>query len=109
MKSLLNKANYKVTKEEEKTLSNETDKEVIQVLLKLPVVLKKAYEEKSLNEIAEYLYKLTSTYNKFYSENHILTCENTALKNAWLSLTQIVYDTNTLLLNTLGIDIPEKM
>lgn len=109
MKSLLNKANYKVTKEEEKSLSNETDKEVIQVLLKLPVVLKKAYEEKSLNEIAEYLYKLTSTYNKFYSENHILTCENTALKNAWLSLTQIVYDTNTLLLNTLGIDIPEKM
>lgn len=109
MKSLLNKANHKVTKEEEKSLSNETDKEVIQVLLKLPVVLKKAYEEKSLNEIAEYLYKLTSTYNKFYSENHILTCENTTLKNAWLSLTQIVYDTNTLLLNTLGIDIPEKM
>ena len=109
MKSLLNKANHKVTKDEEKTLSNETDKEVIQVLLKLPVVLKKAYEEKSLNEIAEYLYKLTSTYNKFYSENHILTCEDQTLKNAWLSLTQIVYDTNTLLLNTLGIDIPEKM
>lgn len=109
MKSLLNKANYKVTMEEEKTLSNVTDKEVIQVLLKLPVVLKKAYEEKSLNEIAEYLYKLTSTYNKFYSENHILTCENPTLKNAWLSLTQIVYDTNSLLLNTLGIDIPEKM
>lgn len=109
MKSLLDKANQKVTKDDVKKLSNQTDKEVIQVLLKLPVVLKKSYMEKSLNEIAEYLYKLTSSYNKFYSENHILTCEDQALKNAWLSLTKIVYDTNKLLLNTLGIDIPEKM
>lgn len=109
IKSLLDKANQKITKDQVKKLSNQTDKEVIQVLLKLPVVLKKAYTEKSLNEIAEYLYKLTSTYNKFYSENHILTCEDVELKNAWLSLTKIVYDTNKLLLNTLGIDIPEKM
>lgn len=109
MKSLLDKANQKITKEDRKKISNQTDKEVIQVLLKLPVLLNKAYEEKSLNEIAEYLYKLTSTYNKFYSENHILTCQDIELKNAWLGLTQVVYDTNKLLLNTLGIDIPEKM
>ena len=109
MKSLLAKSNKEVAKEDMKKLSDETDKEVVQVLLKLPVVLKKAYEEKSLNEIAEYLYKLTSTYNKFYSENHILTCEDEALKNAWLAITKVVYDTNNLLLNTLGIDIPEKM
>ena len=109
MKSLLTKANQTVTTENIKKLANNTDKEVVQVLLRLPVVLNKAYEEKSLNEIAEYLYKLTSTYNKFYSENHILTCEDISLKNAWLALTKVVYDTNNLLLNTLGIDIPEKM
>ena len=109
MKSLLSKSNQVITPEAIKKLSNQTDKEVIQVLLRLPIVLNKAYEEKSLNEIAEYLYKLTSTYNKFYSENHILTCEDTELKNAWLAITKVVYDTNNLLLNTLGIDIPEKM
>jgi len=109
MKSLLEKSGINPTKESRKQLKNNSDKDVIQVLLRLPVVLNKAYEEKSLNEIADYLYKLTSTYNKFYSENHILTCEDSSLKNAWLSLTKIVYDTNKLLLNTLGIDIPEKM
>lgn len=109
MNSLLEKSNEVPQKESKKHLKNNTDKEVIQVLLRLPVVLNKAYEEKSLNEIAEYLYKLTSTYNKFYSENHILTCEDTKLKSAWLTLTKIVYDTNLLLLNTLGIEIPEKM
>lgn len=109
MKSLLDKSNQIISISDKKKFNNNTDKEVIKLLLKLPVSLNKAYEEKSLNEIAEYLYKLTSTYNKFYSENHILTCSDVELKNNWLALTKLVYDTNKLLLNTLGIDIPEKM
>lgn len=109
MNSLLSKANQEVTSEQQKKLGSTTAKEVMQTLLRMPVVLQNAYNEKSLNEIAEYLYKLTSTYNKFYQENHILTCEDQELKNGWLALTKIVYDTNKLLLNTLAIDIPEKM
>lgn len=109
MKSLLDKSNQTILPTDSKKFNNITDKEIIRTLLRLPVVLNKAYEEKSLNEIAEYLYKLTSTYNKFYSENHILTCSDIELRNNWLALTKLVYDTNKLLLNTLGIDIPEKM
>ena len=109
MKSLLDKSNQTILPTDSKKFNNITDKEIIRTLLRLPVILNKAYEEKSLNEIAEYLYKLTSTYNKFYSENHILTCSDIELRNNWLALTKLVYDTNKLLLNTLGIDIPEKM
>lgn len=62
----------------------------------------------SLNEIAEYIYKLTSIYNKFYSENKILTEENIDLRESWLTLSKVVYDTNMLLLNTVELIDPEK-
>ena len=91
------------------TLKNESDKEVILTLISLPIILKRSYDSKSLNEVAEYIYKLTSIYNKFYSENKILTEENQELRESWLVLSKAVYDTNMLLLNIMGIDVPEKM
>ena len=62
-----------------------------------------------MNEIAEYLYNITSLYNKFYSENKVLTEEDKELQESWLVLTNVVYKINILLLNTLGIEVPEKM
>jgi len=110
MKSLLKKAKSEGYETYEvKKLKNETDKEVLETLLTMPKVLKKAYDVKSLNDIAEFLYKITSTYNKFYSENHILTSKDEELKTSWLALTDSVYKTNLLLLDVLGIRVPEKM
>lgn len=107
--SLLEKSNKDCSKLEVSKLSGSSDKEVIRTLLNLPIILKNSYDSKSLNDITEYLYKLTSTYNKFYSENHILTCEDEKQKESWLALSRLVYDTNSLLLNTLAIEVPEKM
>ena len=108
MKSLLNKA--KNIKQEKATIiTTATEREIILNLLGLPRVLDKALEAKSLNDIAEYLYKLTSQYNKFYSENKIITEENEYIRESWLILTTVVYNINMLLLNTLGISVPEKM
>ena len=85
------------------------EKETMRALLELPVILNKSFESKSLNDIADYLYRLTSSYNKFYAENHILTCDDQVLRTSWLALTKLVHDTNTLLLNILAIEVPEKM
>lgn len=108
MKSLLNKEdNLKIgpiTK-----FKTETEREIALTVLRLPIILEKSLEAKSLNDIAEYLYKITSLYNKFYAENRILTEENQELKTSWLALTKIVYDINILLLDTLAIKVPEKM
>lgn len=107
MKSLLNKSE---TKEfNVKILENKTDRDIAITLLNLPEVIDKAYEVKSLNDIADYLYKLTSVYNKFYAENRILTEENEELKSSWLAITKIVKSTNEMLLDILGIEVPEKM
>ena len=108
MASLLNKA-----KDEKQTtykkVKNKTDRDIILTLLELPNVLTRSFEMKSLNEIADYLYDLTSKYNKFYSENKVLTEEDEDLKESWLVLTNTVYKTNLLLLDTLGLKVPEKM
>ena len=107
MKSLLNKAE---TKEfDVKVLENKTDREIAITLLNLPEVIDKAYEVKSLNDIADFLYKLTSVYNKFYAENRILTEEDQDKKESWLTLTKIVKQTNEMLLDILGIEVPERM
>lgn len=108
MKSLLNKAKD-IKQEKATTITTATEREIILNLLGLPRVLDKALEAKSLNDIAEYIYKLTSQYNKFYSENKIITEENEYIRESWLILTTVVYNINMLLLNTLGISVPEKM
>ena len=108
MKSLLEKGKEE-KKETYSKIGNQTDREILLTLLKLPIILTKAYEAKSLNDIAEYLYTLTSKYNTFYADNKILLEEDTLLKESWLVLTDIVYKTNLLLLDTLGLKVPEKM
>ena len=108
MKSLLEKANDlsmdKITK-----IKTETEKDLALTILNLPVVLDKSLESKSLNDIADYMYKLTSLYNKFYAENKILTEEDNNLQTSWLTLTKIIYSINTMLLDILGIKVPSKM
>lgn len=110
MRSLLNKAkeqniNFNIIK----TLKNEYDKDIMLNILNLSSIITKAYESKSLNELTDYIYKLTSSYNKFYSENRILDEQDIILRESWLALTKLVLDTNLLLLNILGINCPEKM
>lgn len=108
MKSLLTKGeNFekgKITK-----FKSETEKDIALTILRLPTILNKALDSRSLNDITEYIYKLTSLYNKFYAENKILTEEDKELQKSWLTLTKIVYDINMTLLDVLAIKVPEKM
>lgn len=108
MKSLLAKAN-ELKQEKMHMINGETEREIALTILSLPTILTKSKDAKSLNDIAEYLYKLTSLYNKFYSENKVLVENNQELQESWLVLTKLVYDINNLLLDVLGIKVPEKM
>ena len=108
MNSLLNKAKD-IEYKKYKKYQNKTDKDIILSLLKLPSVLSHSLEIKSLNEITDYLYELTSKYNKFYQEFRILDEDDKDLQESWLVLTKLVYNVNTLLLDILSIKVPEKM
>lgn len=110
MKSLLTKAKEQNESYQTfKTISNKETRDIIITLFDLPTSLNKSYEAKSLNEVADYIYRLTSVYNKFYAENKVLIEENKEIKESWLVLSKVVYDTNKLLLDVLGLKCPEKM
>ena len=110
MNSLLKKAieqqnNFK----DIKILTTENERKILLAMLDLKRIIKRSFENRSLNEICEYLYKITNIYNNFYAENKVLTEENANIKTSWLALTKLIYDNNKYLLNILGINIPEKM
>lgn len=110
MKSLLNKAKENnITYKKVTTIKTDTERKIILTMLDLKRIIKRSFESCSLNEIAEYLYKITNLYNNFYAENKVLSEENESVRASWLALTKIIYDNNVYLLNILGIHIPEKM
>lgn len=108
MKSLLDKASN-IPYNKISCLPSKDEQQLAQIILNLPTVLDKSLETKSLNEICEYLYNLTATYNKFYSENKIITEKDNAIRESRLVLTNIIYDLNIMLLDILGIKVPKKM
>ena len=110
MKSLLRKASEaKISFNEYKIINSKIDRDVIICLLSLRSILLKSFKMKSLNDITEYLYKITNLYNNFYSNNYVLSEDNKELQQSWLMLTKVVYDNNIKLLDILGIEVPEKM
>ena len=110
IKSLLEKSESSVENIKIKVIpEDDTFKEVMRIILEMPTILTKALQDKSLNGICDYLYRLTSSYNRFYATNHILTCKNADLKESYLALSKLVKNVNLLLLDTLAIEVPEKM
>ena len=90
-------------------ISSKTERDIILHLINLSDVLKRAIDAKILNEICEYIFKLTNLYNTFYAESHILTENDKNTQSSWLVMSDIVLRTNEFILNLLGINIPEKM
>lgn len=110
MKSLLKKAEEASIKYNKFNIINDKSiRDVIITLLSIRNVLLKSFNNKSLNDITDYLYKVTNLYNNFYSQNRILTCEVDELRESFLVLTKVVYENNLKLLHILGIEVPEKM
>lgn len=110
MKSLLQKASQNnITYTKVETLTTPMERKIALAMLDLKKIIRRSFENCSLNEIAEYLYKITNLYNNFYTENRILTEKNNSIRSSWLSLTKAIYDNNKYLLEILGINIPEKM
>lgn len=107
MRSLLNKCDTK--KDKYIKLSTKEERDIIINLLNLKNTMIKAFEQRSLNEICEYLYKLTNSYNAFYSNVNVNNETDIDKKISYITLTNLVYETNMYLLNILGISVPDKI
>ncbi len=110
MKSILNKAKeLNINFDKVKLIDNEYDKNIIINLNNLDNVLNNAFNSKSLNDITDYLYKLATSFNRFYAECHIITENDKDKQESWLYLTEEIYKVMSILLNVLAIEIPDKM
>ena len=107
LKSLLRKSNidnFNFTK-----IENSEFLDIILKILELPNILNRSYNDKSLNYVTDFLFDLASLFNKFYNNYHILTEEDTTVKNNYLALVKLVYLVISNLLNVLAIEEVDEM
>lgn len=107
IKSILEKANK--SNLTINSIYSDTQRDIYIKILELSKVMKKAYTEKTLSYICEYLYELCSLFNKFYSECNILNEKDEVKQNSYLALLQLIYNVSYNLLDVLAIEIPNKM
>ena len=106
-KSLLNKAsdiNDSLIK-----INGLQDRDLLVKLLQVDSTLNKAFEERSLSFITDYLYQLSKSYNSFYDANKVLIESDEELKQSWIYITRKFVEVASTLTNILAIDIPNKM
>ncbi|MCX8131459.1 MAG: arginine--tRNA ligase [Clostridia bacterium] len=89
--------------------TNEFERSLMLSIIKLQDILDTSFDNKSLTEIADYLYELNSAYNNFYSNCKILGNSDIEKQESWLTLSEIVGNINKILLGIMAIDIPEAM
>lgn len=107
MKSLLSKSNLKYDKYYK--INTKEERDIIINIIKLRSVIEKSFNMRSLNEICEYIYKLTSSFNAFYSNHEVLTEKDECIKESYLTIINEVYKINKYLLNILAITLPDKI
>lgn len=107
IKSILDKVN--IDNASIKSIYSETERNIYIKLLELAKTLTKAYNEKTLSYICEYLFDLCSLFNKFYGECNIINEKDMSKKESYVALLNLLYNTGNMLLNILAIEIPDKM
>jgi arginyl-tRNA synthetase len=85
------------------------ERELLAVMYKMPQVIQEAAKEYDPSVIANYVYSIAKTYNKFYSECHVLTANTAEEKDFRLTLSALTGRMIKHGLHLLGIDVPERM
>ena len=78
-------------------------------LVRLPEIIDRAIELRAPNVVTEYAYELANDFNRFYEACHILREEDKARQSSWLTLVDLTLRVLGTLLDTLGIEVPERM
>lgn len=108
IKSILNKINKNKEIKIEKIV-NEDMENILVKIVELSRTLKSSYDEKTLNYITDYLYDLCSLFNKFYSKYSIINEKDEQIKNSYIAMINLIYNTCSKLLDILAIETVEKM
>jgi len=87
----------------------DTERNLVLQLLRLPDVLERAVVHRAPNHLAEHAYTLAADFNRFYETCHILSEKDPQVRASWLGLVTLSRRQIAVLLDLLGIEIPERM
>ncbi|MCC7304953.1 MAG: arginine--tRNA ligase [Alphaproteobacteria bacterium] len=107
IKSLLKKANYKA--EKISFLIQGEDRPLALALSELPDHFEIALKHYTPHVLCDYAFKLAQAFSTFYASCHILSEKDDALRASRLALCDLTYRQLELVLNLLGIEIPQRM
>jgi arginyl-tRNA synthetase len=85
------------------------ERELMIELLRLPEVVDRAITFRAPNHIAEFAFEVAGRFNRFYDVCHILSEPDLDRRGSWLSLAAWTLRSLELLLDLLGIEVPDRM
>jgi arginyl-tRNA synthetase len=85
------------------------DRSLALILAELPDHFETALKNYTPHVLCDYAFKLAQAFSSFYASCHILSETNAALRASRLSLCAVTYRQLKLVLELLGIEIPERM
>lgn len=89
--------------------ASDTERELHLKLAELPDVLQYVFETRAPNHLCDFGYNLAMQFNRFYREHHILNESDPARQASWLADCELTVQTLELVLDLLGIAVPERM
>ena len=89
--------------------TREQERNLMLQLTRFPEVVERAAEHRAPNHIAEYAYELVADFSRFYEACHILKESDAARQASWIHLVETTLAELALLLELLGIEVPERM
>jgi arginyl-tRNA synthetase len=108
IKSLLDKAEYMLNKENS-IIITDADRTLYLMLSELPEIIENAARNYTPHVICDHAYKLAQAFSSFYGNTHILSEQNETQRQSWLMLSQMILAQLELMLDMVGIEIPNRM
>jgi len=109
IKSVLSKANFKNGTAGNYSALEPVERDIIVLLTQFPEIIKTAAETYSPAIVANYVYELAKTYNKFYQDTPILKVDDENVKQLRLQLSAATAKAISKAMKLLGIEVPERM
>lgn len=109
IKSVLSKAGKITDTSDENVVVNPLEREIIKLIYEYPMVLEESAKQYNPALIANHVYELTKTFNRFYHDYSILKEENENTKQFRLIVASQCAKVIKSGMKLLGIEVPDRM
>jgi len=89
--------------------SRPAERALMLTLALMPEAISRSASERAPHHLAEYTYRVAVGFTRFYDQCHILSEPDPVRQGSWLTLARYTGEVLTMLLELLGIDVPERM